>query len=177
MRRSTDRILTTHTGSLHRPADLEELYRKKFAGEPVDLAALESRLLSAVSEVVRKQADIGVDVVDDGEFSKLSFWTYAKNRLEGIETRALGAALGSSGGFFARAGQTASPGSDRERFAQFYSDTEPPGGVTTPPSLVQLYIPTGTAFEAPASYAVVGPLKYRPEEVRRDINKSKGCRA
>ena len=55
MRASTDRILTTHTGSLHRPADLEELFRKKLAGEPYDEAAFEARLRSSVAEVVRKQ--------------------------------------------------------------------------------------------------------------------------
>ena len=87
MKLSTDRILTTHTGSLHRPPDLEELYRRKFAGEPCDENALETRLRSAVAEVVRRQADIGIDVIDDGELSKLSFWAYARSRLDGVETR------------------------------------------------------------------------------------------
>src|SRR5437762_12528533 len=87
MKLSTDRILTTHTGSLHRPPDLEELYRRKFAGELCDDAEIETRLRSAVAEVVRRQANIGIDIIDDGEFSKLSFWAYAKSRLDGIETR------------------------------------------------------------------------------------------
>jgi len=172
MKASTDRILTTHTGSLHRPPDLEELYRKKFAGEPVEEKALESRLRSAVAEVVRHQAEVGIDIIDDGELSKLSFWAYARFRLEGVETRPLQpTAPGAT--FFRRAGQTASSAQDRARFAQFYADTEPPGGVTTPPSLVQLYMPLGTAFEPPSSHIVVAPLKYRPDEVRRDIDNFK----
>ena len=169
MKRSLDRILTTHTGSLHRPADLEELYRKKYAGEACDQTALQARLRSAVAEIVRKQVELGVDVVDDGEYSKLSFWTYAKFRLEGLEARPIVRSAQGAGEFFKRAANTASAGSDRERFAQFYADTEPPDGVTTVPSIVQLYMPHGTAFEKPANYAVVGPLKYKPEEVRRDI--------
>jgi 5-methyltetrahydropteroyltriglutamate--homocysteine methyltransferase len=176
MKISTDRILTTHTGSLHRPPDLEELYRRKFAGEPYDETALETRLRSAVAEVVSRQADVGIDVVDDGEFSKLSFWAYARSRLEGVETREL-APDGSTGAFFQRAGQTAAAGSDRERFAQFYADTEPPGGVTTPPSLVQLYVPIGTAFEPPALHTVVGPLKYNRQEIERDISNFKAALA
>ncbi len=167
MKMSTDRILTTHTGALHRPPDLEELYRRKFAGENYDEAALEGRLKSSVAEVVKKQTDLGIDIVDDGELSKLSFWAYARSRLEGIERQPLDTSK--EGYFFKRAGQTASSSDDRQRFAQFYADTEPPGGVTTPPSLVQLYMPIGTAFDPPASYRVVAPLKYNPAEVKRDI--------
>jgi 5-methyltetrahydropteroyltriglutamate--homocysteine methyltransferase len=174
MKLSTNRILTTHTGSLHRPRDLEELYRRKFAGEPYDEAEIETRLRSAVAEVVRRQADVGIDVIDDGELSKLSFWAYARARLDGVETRKLEPDR-SKDAFFRRAGQTAAAGSDRERFAQFYADTEPPGGVTTPPSLVQLYMPLGTAFEPPAIQTVVGPLKYKPQEVARDIGNFKAA--
>jgi 5-methyltetrahydropteroyltriglutamate--homocysteine methyltransferase len=169
MERSTSRILTTHTGALHRPSDLEELYRKKFAGEPYDTATLESRLQSSVKEIVRQQADLGIDVIDDGELSKLSFWAYAKSRLSGLAARPLGTDHHPGDKFFSRAGQTASSGQDRQRFAQFYADTESAGGVTTPPSLVQLYVPLGTAFEPPASYAVISPVRYDDTEVRRDI--------
>src|SRR5207302_4213083 len=122
--------------------------------------------------VVRKQVELGIDVVDDGEFSKPSFWAYAKSRLDGLEMRPLEQ---STDGFFKRAAQTASSGSDRERFAQFYADTEPPGGVTTPPSLVQLYMPPCTAFEPAASFAVTAPLLYKPAEVRRDIQNLKAA--
>src|SRR5262249_19798231 len=71
--------------------------------------------------------------------------------------------------FFQRAGQTASAASDRERFAEFYADTEPPGGVTTPPSVVQLYMPAGTAFAPPAVHTVGGPLQYIADQGQRDI--------
>jgi 5-methyltetrahydropteroyltriglutamate--homocysteine methyltransferase len=174
MKTSTDRILTTHTGSLHRPPDLEEMYRRKFAGEPHDEAALEARLRTAVAEVVRRQSDIGIDIVDDGELSKLSFWAYAKFRLDGVETRSV-EPDDAKEAFFQRAGQTASAASDRERFAEFYADTEPPGGVTTPPSVVQLYMPVGTAFAPPAVHTVIGPLTYLPAEVKRDIDNFKAA--
>jgi len=176
MKLSNDRILTTHTGALHRPPDLEELYRRKHAGETYDESALESRLQTAVAEVVRRQAEIGIDVIDDGELSKLSFWAYARSRLDGVETRSM-RPDGSRDAFFRRAGQTAAAGSDRERFAKFYADTEPPGGVTTPPSLVQLYLPLGSAFDPPAIHTVVGPLKYKPREVERDIRNFKAALA
>jgi 5-methyltetrahydropteroyltriglutamate--homocysteine methyltransferase len=169
MKASTDRILTTHTGSLHRPADLEELFRKKLAGEAYDKAALESRLRSAVAEVVKRQADTGVDIVDDGEYSKVDFFSYAKYRLDGIEHRPLDKTVVVNK-FMHPAMKSAmsSPGL-RQRFAQFYADTEPAEGAATPPSVIQMYMPLGTAVEPPAIYACVGPLKYRPEEVRRDI--------
>ena len=170
MKRSTDRILTTHTGSLHRPADLEEMFLRKYTGLSFNPKALEARLRSAVAEVVKKQAELGVDIVDDGEFGKISFWTYAENRIRGIERRPLAPAKDT---FFRRAAQSASSGSDRERFAQFYSDTESPEGANIPPSLVQLYMPVGTAYDPPASFAVVGPLEYDPAEIRQDIENMK----
>jgi 5-methyltetrahydropteroyltriglutamate--homocysteine methyltransferase len=84
MKRSTDRFLTTHTGSLPRPEDLIRMMYAKEEGVPVDPAALERRVASAVEEVVRKQADAGVDVVNDGEMSKPSYATYIKDRLAGF---------------------------------------------------------------------------------------------
>jgi 5-methyltetrahydropteroyltriglutamate--homocysteine methyltransferase len=167
MKRSTGRILTTHTGALHRPPDFEELFRRRVAGEPSDDAAFEQRLSSAVAEIVQRQSEIGIDVIDDGEYSKLSFWHYARTRLDGVEMRPLPEA--SDAGFFQRAGATGSAASDRVRFAEFYHDTEPRGGVGVPPSVVQLYMPLGTAFEPAAQLVVVGPLSYRADEVRRDI--------
>ncbi|HEU5323232.1 MAG TPA: cobalamin-independent methionine synthase II family protein [Methylomirabilota bacterium] len=84
MRRSTERILTTHTGSLPRPDDLIRTMFAKEEGVPVDRGALAARIRSAVAEVVRKQAEIGLDVVNDGEFSKPSYATYVKDRLTGF---------------------------------------------------------------------------------------------
>ena len=81
---STDRILTTHAGSLPRPHDVVEMVRAQARGDRRDDAADAKRLRSAVAEVVRKQADIGLDIVDDGEFGKPSFVTYVRQRLGGL---------------------------------------------------------------------------------------------
>jgi 5-methyltetrahydropteroyltriglutamate--homocysteine methyltransferase len=84
MKRSTDRFLTTHTGSLPRPEDLIRMMYAKEEGVPVDAAALSQRVAAAVDEVVRKQAAAGVDVIIDGEMSKPSYATYIKDRLSGF---------------------------------------------------------------------------------------------
>jgi 5-methyltetrahydropteroyltriglutamate--homocysteine methyltransferase len=84
MKRSTERFLTTHTGSLPRPEDLVRMMYAKEEGVPVDRAALAARIGSAVEEVVSKQAAAGVDVVNDGEMSKPSYATYVKDRLDGF---------------------------------------------------------------------------------------------
>ncbi|CAN0207953.1 unnamed protein product [Phaeothamnion confervicola] len=85
MNRSTDRILTTHAGSLPRPADLLDMLQAKEQGKPVDEAARAARLPGAVKEIVDKQVDLGIDIVDDGEYSKPSFVTYTNERLGGFE--------------------------------------------------------------------------------------------
>ena len=84
MKRSTDRFLTTHTGSLQRPEDLIRMMYAKEEGVPVDAAALSQRVAAAVAEVVGKQAAAGVDVINDGEMSKPSYATYIKDRLSGF---------------------------------------------------------------------------------------------
>ena len=84
MKRSTERFLTTHTGSLPRPEDLIRMMYAKEEGVPIDRAALAARVRAAVAEVVRKQADAGVDIVNDGELSKPSYATYVKDRLNGF---------------------------------------------------------------------------------------------
>src|SRR5499426_576765 len=82
--RSTDRFLTTHTGSLPRPADLIRMMFAKEEGVPVDPSALDARIRSAVAEVVSKQVGAGVDLINDGEMSKPSYATYVKDRLNGF---------------------------------------------------------------------------------------------
>ena len=83
MKRSTRRILTTHTGSLPRPPDLFDMIRAREAGHKVDTHALAARVQSAVEEIVRKQVELGIDVVSDGEMSKPAFNTYVAERLTG----------------------------------------------------------------------------------------------
>ena len=84
MKRSTSRILTSHTGSLPRPADLIEMIRDAQAGKPVDEAAFQARVKSAVAETVQKQIDAGIDILSDGEEGKPSYATYVKDRLTGF---------------------------------------------------------------------------------------------
>src|SRR6185503_5740738 len=82
--RSTERFLTTHTGSLPRPAELIRTMYAKEEGVPVDAAALDARIRAAVAEVVGRQVEAGVDLVNDGEQSKPSYATYVKDRLSGF---------------------------------------------------------------------------------------------
>jgi 5-methyltetrahydropteroyltriglutamate--homocysteine methyltransferase len=81
---SVERILTTHTGSLPRPADLIRIMWAMADGVPVDARALEERIAAAVDEVVRKQLAAGISIVNDGEMSKPSYATYVKDRLHGF---------------------------------------------------------------------------------------------
>lgn len=85
MKRSTDRILTTHAGSLPRPADLLKLIQAKERGEPYDRDAYAARVRSAVATIVAKQAQLGLDVIDDGEMGKPGFIPYVNDRLAGFE--------------------------------------------------------------------------------------------
>ena len=84
MKRSTDRILTTHVGSLPRPPDLIDLIVKELHGETVDPALMEPRVRSAVKELVDRQTSIGIDVVSDGEAGKPGFSSYIINRYSGF---------------------------------------------------------------------------------------------
>jgi 5-methyltetrahydropteroyltriglutamate--homocysteine methyltransferase len=85
MARRADRILTTHVGSLPRPADLHAMGVARQSGATVSEAGYQARLKSAVTEIVTKQASLGLDIVDDGELSKPSFITYINERLSGFE--------------------------------------------------------------------------------------------
>jgi 5-methyltetrahydropteroyltriglutamate--homocysteine methyltransferase len=85
MIRSTDRILTTHTGSLPRPDGLRELLIAREEGKPVDEAAFQAAVADGVREVVERQLRTGIDLVNDGELSKFSYSMYAKERLTGLQ--------------------------------------------------------------------------------------------
>jgi 5-methyltetrahydropteroyltriglutamate--homocysteine methyltransferase len=87
MKLSTDRILTTHVGSLPRPNDLLEMMLARIDGKPVDETAFAERVRKAVADIVKKQAAVGLDVVSDGEMGKPSFITYAAQRLDGLAKR------------------------------------------------------------------------------------------
>ena len=85
MKTSTDRILTTHTGSIARPDDLIELMRAKENGQPYDREAFEQRVTAAVEDCVRRQIEAGLDVINDGEQRKSGFATYLTERIGGFE--------------------------------------------------------------------------------------------
>ena len=115
MKRSTDRILTTHVGSLIRPEPLRVFLAAKEAGEAFDQAAYARCLKECVADVVHRQAEIGLDVVSDGEFGKAISWSqYALFRLGGFERRP----------FKPGAVNPFTRGQDRMRFAEFYADLD-----------------------------------------------------
>ena len=90
MKRSTDRILITHVGSLARPKDLMDMLLARNEGKPFDNGALARRTREAVAEVVEKQIECGVDIINDGELGKSNFSRYTKERLGGFVERAAG---------------------------------------------------------------------------------------
>jgi len=149
MKRSTDRILTTHVGSLIRPKELQDFLRLKQAGKPYDDAAYQSCLTRCVAAVVKRQAQAGVDIVSDGEFGKSISWSqYVLERLSGFERRPVKAAANP----FKR-------GADRTRFAEFYAELDAAEGVATVSDSV-----------------CVGPIKYTGQaELQRDIDNFKAA--
>src|SRR2546422_10870143 len=106
MKTSTERILTTHVGSIPRPESVRVLLRSRLGGQPIDEAELAARAAEAVTDVVRRQAQVGLDVISDGEMSKTSFLAYTDDRLTGFVTTtaatAPSAALTGAGGACAR---------------------------------------------------------------------------
>src|ERR1700723_2651755 len=84
MKTSTGHILTTHVGSLPRPDDLIALLQSKEAGKPYDRAAFDRTVRTSVADIVRKQTELGIDVIDDGEESKIGFIAYITERIDGF---------------------------------------------------------------------------------------------
>jgi 5-methyltetrahydropteroyltriglutamate--homocysteine methyltransferase len=146
MKRSTQRILTTHVGSLPRPKDLIELYQQDAPD-----STLLPRLKSAVAEVVREQAECRVDVVNDGEFGKAmrravdygAWWSYIYDRLKGFEIRQAVADKGPSAWTFGS--------KERKEFAQFYAEDGGmgPGNPTAGSSSNRMF---GLVCTGPVSY-------------------------
>ena len=87
LQQNTDRIQTTHIGSLPRPHQILDMLKAHFSGGAFDQKAFEAVLRQAVADVVRKQVECGIDIVTDGEFSKPGFFTYIQERLSGFEAR------------------------------------------------------------------------------------------
>jgi 5-methyltetrahydropteroyltriglutamate--homocysteine methyltransferase len=143
LQQNKDRIQTTHIGSLPRPHNLLDLLKAKLTGQPYDDTALEKTLAAAVKDSVKKQAECGIDIVTDGEFSKPGFFTYIQERLEGFESRP-----GTKMVLFEQ---------EVEAFPEYYAEyfkSAMLGG-----ALIQL-----------APVVCVAPVKYRGEKfVQRDI--------
>src|SRR5262249_61122062 len=97
MKRSTQRILTPHVGSLPRPPDLLEMIQAKERNEPLDGERFAGRVKRAVAEAVRKQAESGIDIVADGEMGRFGFIPYVNERLAGLEPRHTGGSGGELG--------------------------------------------------------------------------------
>ena len=87
MKRSTDRILTTHTGSLPLPVQVRQALGAKRRGEPYDQAVIDATLTTAIGDVVRRQIEVGVDIVGDGELSKTAWNDYVVHRVVGLERK------------------------------------------------------------------------------------------
>ena len=113
MKRSADRILTTHAGSLPRPDDLRALISAKAGGQPYEKDALVKRVRSAVADVVRKQIESGIDSVNDGELSKPNFTNYVRERISGFESRDLPPGQGPARQLIF--------GRDAEKFPEYFS--------------------------------------------------------
>ncbi|MDE1902219.1 MAG: cobalamin-independent methionine synthase II family protein [Alphaproteobacteria bacterium] len=150
MKRSIDRILTTHVGSLIRPPRLLEFLRAKQDRRPYDERAHAACLRDSVAEVVQQQATAGIDVVSDGEFGKAISWSqYALERLAGFERRPFAG------------GNPWMRGADRERFKGFYAEMDSRDqGATI------------------AESVVVGPIRYTGQAaLQRDIDDFKAALA
>lgn len=149
MKRSTDRILTTHVGSLIRPPALQEFLRAKQSGKAFDQKAHDKCLKESVAQIVREQVASGIDVVSDGEFGKSISWSqYVLERLSGFERRPVKADANP----FKR-------GADRERFAEFYAELDAHDGVATTTESI-----------------CIGPIKYTGQaELQRDIDNFKAA--
>jgi 5-methyltetrahydropteroyltriglutamate--homocysteine methyltransferase len=143
IQQNTDRIQTTHIGSLPRPHALLDLMKAHYNGQPFDQAKFETLLAASVNDVVRKQAECGIDIVTDGEFSKPGFFTYIQERLEGFESR---------------------PGQKMKLFQQ---------EVAAFPEYYAEYFKQammGGAIVGLAPVVCIGPVKYRGDKfVQRDI--------
>jgi 5-methyltetrahydropteroyltriglutamate--homocysteine methyltransferase len=159
MKRSTNRILTSHVGSLPRPTDLIEMYREQAPAERLD-----PRLTSAVAEVVQQQVEAGIDIVNDGEFGKpmsdevdYGAWaTYIHQRLSGFEMRDLPADFNILNSIMGGS-------KDRVDFAEFYKSPEAYAGPSTRP------------IRFPMN---VGPIRYTGHElIGRDIKNFKAALA
>ncbi len=149
----TDRILTTHVGSLIRPPKLIAFWQSIEGGQPYDEAAFEACLSESVSEIVQQQAEIGIDIVSDGEFSKGANWAfYVHKRLSGIIVRPI-TPEESQDPMASQLG-----GRDRQAFPEFYAEYD---------------VASGLGKRLGNRVVVSGPIQYSAAQVARDIKNLK----
>jgi 5-methyltetrahydropteroyltriglutamate--homocysteine methyltransferase len=151
-----NRIMTTHVGSLIRPPQLMDLLHKVENKEPVDRGTFDKTLSAAVGEIVREQAEAGVDVVSDGEFGKGRNWAfYVHGRLSGMITRPLTPEEAKD------PAATVGGGRDREAFPEYYAEADKA---------------TGLASRLGNRFVCNGPIKYvGHDELKRDIDNLKAA--
>lgn len=158
-----ERVLTTHTGSLIRPPELLDLARSFGNGTPHDEAAYDQAVEHAVANVVRRQAEAGIDVIDDGEMGKANWITYLYERVSGIEPRLV--PIG--------AGDILPPSRDRQAFPEFYAEHD--AAFTREVSNRVRVAPGGRAgddIEAKRWFCT-GPIAYDSSALKRDIARFK----
>src|SRR5262245_14657127 len=151
IQQNTDRIQTTHIGSLPRPHAVLDIMKLKYNGQPYDQKAYDTTIAWAVNDSIRKQVDCGIDIVTDGELSKPGFFTYIRERLDGFEARPNQKIM-----IFQKE-VAAFP----EYYAQYFKDAM-----------------MGGAIVAITPVVCVGPVKYRGEQhLKIDIDNVKAAAA
>jgi len=167
VKNSAKRILTTHVGSLVRPPAIVEAMIRDQMGEPLEQEALAAALRSAVADVVRKQAELGLDIVDDGEFGKSSWIGYVAERIEGLERVSFTSEM------LGRSNPAIYP--EPQRYGDFYrrySQQEYTLWLPETPSRAR-YVAGGMTEYGKVFCA--GPLRYRKEALQRDIDNFKAA--
>ncbi|HLF78799.1 MAG TPA: cobalamin-independent methionine synthase II family protein [Dehalococcoidia bacterium] len=177
MKRSTDRILTTHVGSMPRPAELRAMDTNA-GGRIADQAAYDARLRTAVDEIVRKQAEVGYDVINDGEIYKPSWSGYVRERLAGFELRP-GEAFGRGIG----------RGREADEFAGYFRDRsisvggigggglgQPAFGAAAGSQVPPIHSGPVRPPEAPTMMVCTGPISYVGQaQAKRDVENLKAA--
>ena len=148
MKRSVGRILTTHTGSLPRPGAIRDLLQARLDGNHVDESELSTCIEEAVTDVVKRQVEAGIDVVSDGEMSKTSFLGYTDERLTGfteVSQRDQDVPASNTGGSWSRRVDTRH---EWRAFRDYYAD----------------YLPRAMPPSAPPTVCT-GPITYKGQDM------------
>ena len=166
-----DRILTTHVGSLARPRALLDFLAAQERGEQIDEAAYEQALTDAVDDVVRRQADAGIDVIDDGEMGKATWITYLYERVSGLEPRLVPV----------EGMNILPPSRDRLAFPEFYAEHDAEfarqveNQIRLPDSDDSAPAEAGEVEAKGKQWFCTGPITYDSAALERDIARFKAA--